>query len=584
MLYEYLTDINAPPLMRGKHMSVKEADVQQMKSFTLDQDSCYEIKVFRFELTNKSSNLRRLIRPVDVCLHCEFQHIPIFFGFVKKLDNIDIPGGTNCSRYVGLSSFIWIEVVLLPKLPRIFILSFTRCFVIEVTVFQTLLSSEVSSVASFTGIPLFSDVGFLSNFFIPPPKIQDQASTEKFWATNLYNIRLSQVTNAYAANDIYVAIKLSNNKTFNFGMSSSFSRAKSALKLATPGHFEGDVQIVVGSSGFESRFVKHCLLQSSPNRKVTDRCMMKALRPSPPEHRWYTLHWNQSSNSCINVSKPRPLFQAKYKVDNANAHHPLRSLLLLSASSLSNSSSPPSESHSILNPSSAFFCNVAGTLQSKSTELAAEVAYHSHLELHRRQHKSCEVAVLTLVISGSEATLFIRIFDDSLAIDLKSSSRKFLPSKRSSTLCCCGYRGFHCEYTCISESIATTRIPSRTQEICIGSGGISSRTHSLPPVLSHSYIATHKLIYRDSGSPPLFGLTFDEGRRQHPLNLALSGYLEHTLPSPIRTLLAALTISQFATLWLQLEVIKLLWFVGSEDDFIEGTNGISVSAFMDAAK
>uniref|UniRef100_A0A1B0A9X0 Uncharacterized protein n=1 Tax=Glossina pallidipes TaxID=7398 RepID=A0A1B0A9X0_GLOPL len=177
MLYEYLTDINAPPLIGGKHIWFKEADVQQMKSFTLDQDSCYEINVFLFKLTN-----------------------------------------------------------------------FTRCFVIEVTVFQTLLSSEVSSVASFIGTPLFSDVGFLSNFFIPPPKIQDQASTEKFWATNLYNIRLSQVINAYAANDIYVAIKLSNNKTFNFGMSSSFSRAKSALKLATPGHFEGDVQIVVGSS------------------------------------------------------------------------------------------------------------------------------------------------------------------------------------------------------------------------------------------------------------------------------------------------------------------------------------------------
>uniref|UniRef100_A0A1B0BR13 Uncharacterized protein n=1 Tax=Glossina palpalis gambiensis TaxID=67801 RepID=A0A1B0BR13_9MUSC len=324
---------------------------------------------------------------LDLCLHSELQHIPIFFGFVKKLDNIDISGGTNCSRYVGLSSFIWIEVVLLPKLPRIFILSFTRCFVIEVTVFQTLLSSEVSSVASFI------------------------------------------VINAYAANDIYVAIKLSNNNTFNFGMSSSFSRAKSALKLATPGHFEGDVQIVVGSS---------------------------------PEYRWYTLHWNQSSNSCINVSKRRPLSQAKYKVDNANGHHLLQNL-------------------------------------------------------------NCEVAVLTLVIRGSEATLFIRIFDDSLAIDLKSSS--------------------HPRRNAVADNAAS----------------IANIRAFLSPLLPLEY---HRV-------PKKFALvaaaTFDEGQHQHLLNLALNGYLEHTLPSPIKR-------------------IKLLWFVGSEVDFIEGTNGISVSAFMDAAK
>lgn len=51
MLYEYLTDINAPALMGGKHAWFREADVQQMKPFTLDQDSCYEINVFLFKLT-----------------------------------------------------------------------------------------------------------------------------------------------------------------------------------------------------------------------------------------------------------------------------------------------------------------------------------------------------------------------------------------------------------------------------------------------------------------------------------------------------------------------------------------------------
>lgn len=58
---------------------------------------------------------------------------------------MEVSGGINCSRYVGLSSFMLLEVLFWLKLPRIFMLSFMRCFVMEVTVFQTLFSSAGSS-------------------------------------------------------------------------------------------------------------------------------------------------------------------------------------------------------------------------------------------------------------------------------------------------------------------------------------------------------------------------------------------------------------------------------------------------------
>jgi len=40
---------------------------------------------------------------------------------------MDVSGGMNCSRYVGLSSFMLLEVLFWLKLPRIFMFSFMRC-------------------------------------------------------------------------------------------------------------------------------------------------------------------------------------------------------------------------------------------------------------------------------------------------------------------------------------------------------------------------------------------------------------------------------------------------------------------------
>jgi hypothetical protein len=45
-----------------------------------------------------------------------------------------------------------------------------------------------------------------------------------------------------------VETNASQSKTFNLGVSSSFSRANNALKFVTPGHFDGGVLTITGSS------------------------------------------------------------------------------------------------------------------------------------------------------------------------------------------------------------------------------------------------------------------------------------------------------------------------------------------------
>lgn len=63
-------------------------------------------------------------------------HLPATVGLIRKYDTIDMSGDTNCSRYVGLSSFMFGAPVEPLKCPNSFMFSFTRCFVNDVTVFH----------------------------------------------------------------------------------------------------------------------------------------------------------------------------------------------------------------------------------------------------------------------------------------------------------------------------------------------------------------------------------------------------------------------------------------------------------------
>lgn len=63
--------------------------------------------------------------------------LPLKLTLSRKYETIDISGGTNCSLYVGLSSFMRGVPGWLVNCPRSFILRRTRCFVRLVMVVQT---------------------------------------------------------------------------------------------------------------------------------------------------------------------------------------------------------------------------------------------------------------------------------------------------------------------------------------------------------------------------------------------------------------------------------------------------------------
>lgn len=96
-----------------------------------------------------------------------------------KYETIDISGGTNCSRYVGLSSFIFGDPCEPPKCPSNFILSLTLCLVIEVTAPQTPLSAFVASPFSTIVscdaceisciVACALELAFRNSFLTPPP-------------------------------------------------------------------------------------------------------------------------------------------------------------------------------------------------------------------------------------------------------------------------------------------------------------------------------------------------------------------------------------------------------------------------------
>lgn len=168
----------------------------------------------------------------------------------------------NCSRYVGLSSFIFGDPVEPLKCPNNFIFNLTRCFVNDVTAFHTPPSPDGdSNCSAAVGVCTLStdcccccwiccifDVALRNNFFMPPPYKLAHETFVNRWPAKRYKMWQSQVEKAYTNNDMNVAINASHNSTFRRGVSSSFSRANNARKLVTPGHFDGDVLTVTGSS------------------------------------------------------------------------------------------------------------------------------------------------------------------------------------------------------------------------------------------------------------------------------------------------------------------------------------------------